>query len=86
MLQVINAPDVALQCWLGDSPRSCDLPSASAVSPCRCWQLHRVHHTDLALTSRQVCEFHPVEILLSMLIKIAAVELLSAPCDRCLGV
>ena len=43
------------------------------------WRLHRVHHTDLALDTSSALRFHPVEILLSMGIKIAAVVALGAP-------
>lgn len=40
------------------------------------WRLHRVHHTDLALDVSSGVRFHPLEILLSMGIKMAAVLLL----------
>lgn len=43
------------------------------------WRLHRVHHTDLALDTSSALRFHPVEILLSMGIKIATVVALGAP-------
>lgn len=43
------------------------------------WRLHRVHHTDLALDVTSALRFHPLEIILSMLIKIAAVLVLGAP-------
>lgn len=42
------------------------------------WRLHRVHHTDVALDVSSGVRFHPLEILLSMLVKIAAVLLLGA--------
>lgn len=42
------------------------------------WRLHRVHHTDLALDVTSGVRFHPLEILLSMLVKIAAVVLIGA--------
>lgn len=42
------------------------------------WRLHRVHHTDVALDVSSGIRFHPLEILLSMLVKIAAVLLLGA--------
>lgn len=42
------------------------------------WRLHRVHHTDVALDVSSAVRFHPLEILLSMLIKIAAVLLIGA--------
>lgn len=37
------------------------------------WRLHKVHHIDLDLDASSGVRFHPVEYLLSMLIKIAAV-------------
>jgi len=37
------------------------------------WRLHRVHHTDLDFDTTTGIRFHPIEILLSMGIKIAAV-------------
>lgn len=43
------------------------------------WRLHRVHHSDTELDLTSGVRFHPVEILLSMLIKIAAVVALGAP-------
>lgn len=43
------------------------------------WRLHRVHHTDLEFDVTTGVRFHPLEILLSMLIKIAAVVALGAP-------
>lgn len=43
------------------------------------WRLHRVHHSDLEFDATTALRFHPVEILLSMLIKMAAVALLGAP-------
>ncbi len=43
------------------------------------WRLHRVHHSDLEIDVTTGVRFHPVEILLSMLIKMAAVMLLGAP-------
>lgn len=42
------------------------------------WRLHRVHHTDIALDVSSGTRFHPLEIMLSMAIKIAAVLLLGA--------
>ncbi len=42
------------------------------------WRLHRVHHTDIALDVSSGVRFHPLEILLSMGIKIAIVLLLGA--------
>lgn len=43
------------------------------------WRLHRVHHADLEFDVTTGVRFHPVEILLSMLIKIAAVVALGSP-------
>ena len=43
------------------------------------WRLHRVHHSDLHLDASSGIRFHPVEILLSMLLKIALVFALGAP-------
>ncbi|HET6546054.1 MAG TPA: sterol desaturase family protein [Rhodanobacteraceae bacterium] len=43
------------------------------------WPLHRVHHTDLALDASSGVRFHPLEILLSTGLKIAAVLALGAP-------
>lgn len=39
------------------------------------WRLHRMHHTDLDLDVSSGTRFHPFEILLSLLIKMAAVLL-----------
>ena len=43
------------------------------------WRFHRMHHTDLDLDVTSGSRFHPVEILLSVLIKFAAIALLGAP-------
>jgi len=43
------------------------------------WRLHRVHHADPDFDSSTGLRFHPLEIMLSMLIKIAVVVLLGAP-------
>jgi len=37
------------------------------------WRLHRVHHADIHLDVSSGLRFHPIEILLSMAIKVAAV-------------
>lgn len=42
------------------------------------WRLHRVHHTDLDFDASTGVRFHPFEIVLSMLIKLALVTLLGA--------
>ena len=43
------------------------------------WRLHRVHHADLEFDVTTGLRFHPVEILLSMGIKLAVVAALGAP-------
>ena len=43
------------------------------------WRMHRLHHSDLALDVSSGVRFHPLEILFSMLLKIAAVVALGAP-------
>jgi sterol desaturase/sphingolipid hydroxylase (fatty acid hydroxylase superfamily) len=43
------------------------------------WRLHRTHHSDTGYDCTTGLRFHPLEILLSMLIKIAAVLALGAP-------
>ena len=43
------------------------------------WRLHRMHHTDLDIDVTTGARFHPVEIMLSMVIKMAAILLLGAP-------
>lgn len=43
------------------------------------WRLHRVHHADLDYDVTTGGRFHPLEIVLSMLIKFAAIALLGAP-------
>ena len=43
------------------------------------WRLHRVHHADLDFDVTTGLRFHPLEILLSLLIKLAAIVLLGAP-------
>ncbi len=40
------------------------------------WRIHRVHHADLDIDVSTALRFHPVEIALSMLIKVAAVWVL----------
>lgn len=42
------------------------------------WRLHRMHHADLELDATTGVRFHPLEILLSMLIKAAVVAALGA--------
>jgi sterol desaturase/sphingolipid hydroxylase (fatty acid hydroxylase superfamily) len=43
------------------------------------WRLHRVHHTDLDFDATTGVRFHPVEIALSMGIKLGAVAALGPP-------
>ena len=43
------------------------------------WRLHQVHHTDLDFDATTGVRFHPLEILLSMVIKIAVVWALGTP-------
>jgi len=43
------------------------------------WRLHKVHHADQEIDVSTGLRFHPIEILLSMLIKMAAVALIGAP-------
>ena len=43
------------------------------------WRLHRMHHADLEFDVTTGLRFHPIEILLSMLIKLAVVAALGAP-------
>jgi sterol desaturase/sphingolipid hydroxylase (fatty acid hydroxylase superfamily) len=43
------------------------------------WRFHRMHHTDLDLDVSSGNRFHPVEMLLSLIIKLAAVVMLGAP-------
>jgi sterol desaturase/sphingolipid hydroxylase (fatty acid hydroxylase superfamily) len=43
------------------------------------WRLHRMHHADLEFDVTTGLRFHPIEILLSMVIKFAVVAALGAP-------
>ncbi|MDT8854975.1 sterol desaturase family protein [Paracoccaceae bacterium Fryx2] len=43
------------------------------------WRLHRMHHADLEFDVTTGLRFHPVEIVLSMVIKLVAVMALGAP-------
>jgi sterol desaturase/sphingolipid hydroxylase (fatty acid hydroxylase superfamily) len=43
------------------------------------WRLHRVHHADMDFDVTTGARFHPIEIVLSMLIKFAAILLLGPP-------
>ena len=43
------------------------------------WRLHRMHHTELGLDVTSAIRFHPVEIIISMLIKMLFVLLMGIP-------
>jgi sterol desaturase/sphingolipid hydroxylase (fatty acid hydroxylase superfamily) len=43
------------------------------------WRLHRMHHIDLDFDLTTGARFHPVEIILSMVLKMGAVAALGAP-------
>lgn len=43
------------------------------------WRVHRVHHADLDLDVTSGSRFHPIEMALSMLLKLAVVVALGAP-------
>lgn len=43
------------------------------------WRLHRVHHADMDYDVTTGARFHPIEIILSMLIKFATILLLGPP-------
>ncbi len=43
------------------------------------WRLHRMHHTDMDLDVTSGLRFHPIEIILSLILKITAVCVLGAP-------
>jgi sterol desaturase/sphingolipid hydroxylase (fatty acid hydroxylase superfamily) len=43
------------------------------------WRLHRMHHTDLDIDVTTGNRFHPIEILISIGIKLAAVALIGPP-------
>src|SRR5262249_46891482 len=43
------------------------------------WRLHRMHHADLEFDLTTGLRFHPIEILLSMLIKLTIVAALGTP-------
>ena len=43
------------------------------------WRLHRMHHTDLDFDATTGLRFHPVEIVISMAIKLAVVAALGPP-------
>src|SRR3954465_14332237 len=43
------------------------------------WRLHRMHHADLDIDVSTGVRFHPIEIIISLVIKIAVVAALGAP-------
>lgn len=43
------------------------------------WRLHRVHHADSHIDASTGLRFHPIEIVLSILVKFAAVTILGVP-------
>jgi sterol desaturase/sphingolipid hydroxylase (fatty acid hydroxylase superfamily) len=43
------------------------------------WRLHRMHHSDVEFDATTGVRFHPLEILVSMLVKMGAVLALGAP-------
>jgi len=43
------------------------------------WRIHRMHHVDLDIDVTTGIRFHPIEIILSMLIKFSIIFLLGAP-------
>lgn len=43
------------------------------------WRLHRMHHIDLDIDASTGVRFHPIEIILSMLLKLATILLLGPP-------
>jgi len=43
------------------------------------WRLHRMHHTDVDIDTTTGIRFHPLEIALSMAIKMAVIVILGAP-------
>ena len=43
------------------------------------WRLHRMHHTDVEFDFTTAIRFHPIEIILSILVKLIVILLLGAP-------
>lgn len=43
------------------------------------WRIHRMHHSDLEFDVTTGVRFHPIEIVLSVLLKMAAIAVLGAP-------
>src|SRR5438128_7719563 len=58
--------------------RSISSTSSFMPSPAL-WRLHRMHHADFEFDFTTVLRFHPIEIVLSMVIKLAVVVALGAP-------
>ena len=48
------------------------------------WRLHRVHHADTEIDVTTALRFHPIEIMVSMAIKFAAVAIIGAPAEAVL--
>ena len=46
------------------------------------WRLHMVHHADVDLDVTSGTRFHPIEILISMLYKLAVIAVLGTSCSR----
>ena len=49
------------------------------------WRLHRVHHADRDMDVTTAIRFHPIEVLLSMLLKIGLVYLLGLKSKAIIG-
>jgi len=49
------------------------------------WRLHRMHHADLDVDVTTGARFHPIEILASMVVKLAVVAALGAPLEAVLA-
>ncbi|HRW28786.1 MAG: sterol desaturase family protein [Alphaproteobacteria bacterium] len=43
------------------------------------WRFHRMHHTELGLDATSALRFHPIEIIISMLIKMGFVLIMGIP-------
>lgn len=50
-----------------------------------CWPIHRMHHTDTEFDVTTALRFHPIEILLSILIKAVVIILIGAPILAVIG-
>lgn len=48
------------------------------------WRLHRVHHADTEFDVTTALRFHPLEMLVSMAIKLAAIAVIGAPAQAVL--